>query len=236
MAVQERRQRVDHRREQHVDLVLLAEHQLAVVADHALDRIAAIDRAAPAAEVAHLLFAGLGREHDLARIDAQRGQQRQPEAVRRPDVEDARNADAQLRPRLWGQSRQVGMPCREQLLQRSDGHASPPPCAPSARASRLTSSTRPLGQVLPLMTRSQPASSGTLLQLRPAPPGTETSMKVRLQLTAHQRQIVSLTGGRAMGERRDRVETAEPAVASGASSDPTPARRRWRRPRPSADG
>ena len=55
----------------------------------------------------------------------------------------------------------------------------------------LTSSTSPLGQELPLITRSQPSASGTLLHGRPLAPGSCTSMKVRLQLTGHHLQTVS---------------------------------------------
>ncbi|KPK07380.1 MAG: hypothetical protein AMJ64_06710 [Betaproteobacteria bacterium SG8_39] len=47
-----------------------------------------------------------------------------------------------------------------------------------------------MGQELPLITRSQPSASGTLLQARPAPSGMRTSMKVRLQFTGHQLQVV----------------------------------------------
>ena len=54
----------------------------------------------------------------------------------------------------------------------------------------LASSSSPLGQELPLMTRSQPAPSGTLLHGRPWPPGSRTSKNVRLQLTGHQVQVV----------------------------------------------
>src|SRR6266550_3403786 len=54
----------------------------------------------------------------------------------------------------------------------------------------LTSSSNPFGQELPLITRSQPSPSGTLLQGRPLAPGTRTSMNARLQFTGHQRQIV----------------------------------------------
>jgi len=54
----------------------------------------------------------------------------------------------------------------------------------------LTSSSNPFGQELPLITRSQPPASGTLLQGRPFPSDRRTSMKVRLQLTGHQLQVV----------------------------------------------
>ena len=55
----------------------------------------------------------------------------------------------------------------------------------------FTSSSRPLGQELPLITRSQPAATGTLLQGRPWPSGWRTSMKVRVQLIGHHLQTVS---------------------------------------------
>jgi len=54
----------------------------------------------------------------------------------------------------------------------------------------LASSSRPFGQELPLITRSQPAPSGTLLHGRPAAAGTRTSMNVRLQLTGHHVHVV----------------------------------------------
>src|SRR6202051_468608 len=54
------------------------------------------------------------------------------------------------------------------------------------------SSTRPLGQELFTMTRSQPRESGTLLQSRPLPPGSSTSIKLRWQVTGHQLQMVSV--------------------------------------------
>jgi len=57
--------------------------------------------------------------------------------------------------------------------------------------SSLTSSTRPFGQELPLMTRSQPGASGSLDHGRPAAPGSWTSMKVRVQLIGHHLQTVS---------------------------------------------
>ena len=54
----------------------------------------------------------------------------------------------------------------------------------------FASSNNPFGQELPLITRSQPAPSGTLLQGRPLPSGTRTSMNVRLQLTGHHVHVV----------------------------------------------
>src|SRR4030095_12012306 len=55
----------------------------------------------------------------------------------------------------------------------------------------LTSSTRPLGHELPLITRSQPSASGSLLHARPLAPGSWTSMNVRVQLIGHHLQTVS---------------------------------------------
>lgn len=57
--------------------------------------------------------------------------------------------------------------------------------------SSFTSSTSPLGQELPLITRSQPAARGSLLHGRPLAPGSWTSMKVRVQLIGHHLQTVS---------------------------------------------
>src|SRR5207247_5068358 len=44
---------------------------------------------------------------------------------------------------------------------------------------------------LPLITRSQPSASGTLLHARPLAPGSWTSMTVRVQLIGHHLQTVS---------------------------------------------
>src|SRR6266852_7834722 len=55
----------------------------------------------------------------------------------------------------------------------------------------LTSSTSPLGQELLLITRSQPGASGSLLHERPLPPGSWTSMNVRVQLIGPHLQTVS---------------------------------------------
>ena len=55
----------------------------------------------------------------------------------------------------------------------------------------FASSTSPFGHEFPLMTRSQPGASGTLLHARPAAPGSCTSMNVRVQLTGHHLQTVS---------------------------------------------
>src|SRR5437867_6905605 len=54
----------------------------------------------------------------------------------------------------------------------------------------LTSSTSPLGHELPLMTRSHPGASGSLLHSRPFAPGSCTSMYVRVQLIGHHLQTV----------------------------------------------
>jgi hypothetical protein len=98
MTGETRRQRTDHRREQDVDLAFLAEHQLAVVTRHAFDGIAAVDRPASPAERSALLFRRLRREHDA--LHAQRGKESNPELMRGPDVENARDPDAQIRPAL----------------------------------------------------------------------------------------------------------------------------------------
>ncbi|MEA2942527.1 MAG: hypothetical protein QOD09_3056 [Bradyrhizobium sp.] len=74
--------------------MLLAEHQLAIVAGDAFDRIAAIDGAAAAAVFAALLVGGGFGKNDAARIETERDQEAEPELVRRPDIENAGNADA----------------------------------------------------------------------------------------------------------------------------------------------
>ena len=188
---QERGQRVDHRREEDVELLPLAEHQLAVVAGDALDRVAAVHGAAPLAELAPLLLGGVGGE-DEPRPST-------PSAPKKP----TQNwwVDQRFRTR--------GMPTRR--LAR-DGGGLGAGAAERVRPNHLgnvrvltldllelgldprislTSSTSPLGQELPLMTRSQPGASGSLLHARPAAPGSCTSMKVRVQLTGHHLQTVS---------------------------------------------
>ena len=65
-----------------------------IVSRHALHRIAAIDGAAAAAIFAALFVAGGFGENDPARIEAERDQETKPELMRRPDIEDAGNANA----------------------------------------------------------------------------------------------------------------------------------------------
>ena len=95
VAAHERGQRVDHRGEEDVELLLLAEEQLAVVARDALDGIAAVHGAAALAELAALLFRRVGREDDVARVHAERAEQAHPELVGGPEVQNARDADAE---------------------------------------------------------------------------------------------------------------------------------------------
>src|SRR5262245_62321890 len=54
----------------------------------------------------------------------------------------------------------------------------------------FTSLCSPFGQELPLITRSHPAASGTLLQGRPLLSGRPTLMNVRLQSTGHHLHVV----------------------------------------------
>jgi hypothetical protein len=87
-----RRQRTDQWREQDVDRALLPEHQLAVVTGHAFDWIATVHRAAPAAEGSSLLFRRVRREDDA--LHTERGEESDPELMRGPDIENARDPDA----------------------------------------------------------------------------------------------------------------------------------------------
>ena len=80
-----------------VDLFFLPENQFAVMAAHALHRIAAIDRSAAFAELASLLLGSVGTEDDILRLDAERLQEAHPELVSRPDIQHLRNSDAHLR-------------------------------------------------------------------------------------------------------------------------------------------
>jgi len=80
--------------------VLGAREQFAVVAVDALHRITAVDGAASLAELARLIFRAVGGKLDLSRVDAERAEEPYPELVRRPEVEDARDADPQLAPLL----------------------------------------------------------------------------------------------------------------------------------------
>ena len=111
VAAQERRQVVDHRREDDVELLPLPEDQLAVVSGDALDRVAAVHRPAALAELAPLLLRGVGREHQVARIDAEGGEQPVPELVRRPEVQDARDADPEPSARRVRSGRGGRRPC-----------------------------------------------------------------------------------------------------------------------------
>jgi len=67
---------------------------------HALHRVAAVDGAASLAELARLLFRGVAGEVYAARLDAEGDQEADPELVGGPEVERARDADAQLSARL----------------------------------------------------------------------------------------------------------------------------------------
>jgi hypothetical protein len=81
--VQVRRQRVDHGREQHVDLVApVAREELAVVAVDALHWVAAVDGAASLAEPASLIFRAVRGELEPAWIYAERTEETDPELVR----------------------------------------------------------------------------------------------------------------------------------------------------------
>ena len=111
VAAQERRQVVDHRREDDVELLALAEDELPVVPGDALHRVAAVDGAAALAELAPLLLRGVGGEDEVARVDAERGEEPEPELVRRPEVQDARDADPQLSARRVRGGRGGRRPC-----------------------------------------------------------------------------------------------------------------------------
>src|SRR5262249_46322818 len=122
VARQERRQVVDHRREQDVELLLLAEHELAVMAGDALHGIAAVDGAAALAELPALLLGGVRREHDVTRLDAERAEERHPELMGVPEVQDARDADPALIP-PWPRRRPGGTRPSEPSRPRSGTHA-----------------------------------------------------------------------------------------------------------------
>jgi len=70
------------------------------VARIALHRVAAVDRAAALAELARLVLRAVGGELDALGVEAERVEEADPELVRRPEVEDARDADPQLAPLL----------------------------------------------------------------------------------------------------------------------------------------
>src|SRR5580658_1352727 len=95
--VQNRRQRVNHRAQENVDLLLLSKDQFAVMSADALDWIATINRTAALAELAPLLFRCIGAEHNVFRFDADRPQEAHPELVSRPDIQHLRNSDPHLR-------------------------------------------------------------------------------------------------------------------------------------------
>src|ERR1700761_918161 len=132
MAIEERRQRADHWGQQDVDLALLTEDQFAVMARDAFHRIAAIDSAASAPISAALIFRRFAGEHDVLRRDAERRQQAHPELVGGPDIEYARNADAQLTARL----RRDGRRWCEPFPPRLGKHVWLRRCGPSRSAFR----------------------------------------------------------------------------------------------------
>jgi len=70
------------------------------VARVALHRVAAVDRAAALAELARLVLRAVGGELDALGVEAERVEEADPELVRRPEVEYARDADPQLAPLL----------------------------------------------------------------------------------------------------------------------------------------
>src|SRR5262249_45176209 len=97
VAMEKRGQGADHRRQQSVDLALLAEDELTVVPGHALHGIAAIDSAATPAVFATLLVGGIAGKDDASGIKTKRREQAQPELMGGPDVEGPRDPDAKLR-------------------------------------------------------------------------------------------------------------------------------------------
>jgi len=83
VTVKVRRQRVDHGREQHVDLVVpVAREEFAVVAVDALYRVAAVNGAASLAELARLILRAVGGELEPACVYAERTKKTDPELVR----------------------------------------------------------------------------------------------------------------------------------------------------------
>src|SRR5205823_9588346 len=87
----------------------------------------------------------------------------------------------------------------------------------------LTSSTSPFGHELPLITRSQPSASGSLLHPRPLAPGSFTSMNVRVQLIGHHLHTVSAVvvlvyANDAMASKPRKLLLAPPRAHSAAQS------------------
>jgi hypothetical protein len=76
-----------------VDFV--AREELAVVAADALHRIAAVDHAASLAELARLVLRAVGGELEPPSVNAERLEEADPKLVCRPEIEHARDADAQ---------------------------------------------------------------------------------------------------------------------------------------------
>ena len=141
--LQVRRQGVDHRREQHIDLaMLLAREQLPVVPGDALHRVAAIHRAAALRELAALLLGSVRGERDLPSFDAQCPEQAHPELMGGPHVEHFRNPDPQLRPVLG----RDGSRLRGPFPQYWDEHVSPLPSGLSPPASRSRPRAGPWGR------------------------------------------------------------------------------------------
>src|SRR6185369_4683584 len=87
----------DRREEDVVERLLLVvlEQEVVDVRLADLARVARIDRAVLAAGLPHLL-ARLVAEHDVARVETDRLEVRAPERARRVEVQDARDADANI--------------------------------------------------------------------------------------------------------------------------------------------
>jgi hypothetical protein len=111
VTAQERGEVVNHRREEDVKLLALAEDELAVVPGDAFDRVAAVHGAAALPELPALLLGGVGREDQVARIDAEGGEEPVPELMRRPEVQDPGDADPELSARRVRSGRAGRRPC-----------------------------------------------------------------------------------------------------------------------------
>ena len=111
VAPEEGGQGIDHGAEQNVDFLLESEHEFAVVATDALDRVAAVHGTAPFAELPPLFFRGVRAEDDVFGLHAEVAQKAHPELVRGPDIEDSRDSDAELRAVL-----RLGRRCAGSLL------------------------------------------------------------------------------------------------------------------------
>src|SRR6266700_2207460 len=96
MPVKNGGQGMDHWTEEDVDFFLLAKNQFSVMPTHALDRIAAVDRASSFPEFPALLVGSIRAENDVLRGDTQSLQEAHPKLMGGPHIQNFRNPHAEM--------------------------------------------------------------------------------------------------------------------------------------------